>query len=74
MRETFARFKFDFEEFIDAGDQVAVVGTFQTRGRASGVETQRTEAQVWTIRSDKALRFEWGLDRATAMQVLGLAE
>jgi ketosteroid isomerase-like protein len=50
---------FVYEEFIDAGAQVATILSQRMRGRTSGVELEwNSYAQVWTIRDDRVVRVE----------------
>ncbi len=47
---------FEYEEFIDAGDQVLSILSQRMRGRTSGVELEwNSYAQVWTIRDGKVI-------------------
>jgi ketosteroid isomerase-like protein len=59
LGETFEGLRVDFDELIDAGDKVVVIGTLRGRGRASGVESERCQGHVWTIRDGRAVCFEW---------------
>jgi uncharacterized protein len=55
VRAHFDEFRADPEHFIDAGDQVVVVGHF--RGRAkNGQELEAPFAHVWAMRHGKAVR------------------
>jgi ketosteroid isomerase-like protein len=47
------------EEFTAVGDQVAVVVSYQARGRASGVEVTGRESALFTLRDGKVVRYEW---------------
>ena len=77
MREWLSAWK-DFhieaEDFIDAGDSVIVPFRVHARGKGSAVEVERRWAHVWTIRNGKAVRFEVHLDRAEALEAVGLWE
>jgi ketosteroid isomerase-like protein len=59
MRAAFDYWRFQPEEFIDAGNQVVVVGTFRARGRDSGLEIERRQSRLWTIRDRKVVRYQW---------------
>jgi ketosteroid isomerase-like protein len=61
-----------FEEFIEAGERVVVLGTLRGRGRGSGVEVERPQGYVWTIRDGRAVRFEWYPDQGKALEAAGL--
>jgi hypothetical protein len=66
--DTFTGLRVDIDRFIDAGDRVVVVGTLRGRGRGSGIETERQQGYVWTIRDGKAIRFEWFSSPDEALQ------
>jgi ketosteroid isomerase-like protein len=53
------RTSFEHWRFIDVGDQVVVVGRFRARGRDSGLEIDRRQSRLWTIRDGKAVRYAW---------------
>ncbi len=66
---------FEYEEFIDAGDNVVTVLTQRTRGRASGVELEwKSYAQVWTVQDGKIVRVEFFPTRSEAVEDVGLRE
>jgi ketosteroid isomerase-like protein len=66
---------FAFEEFIDAGEQVVVVGNQRIRGRTSGIELEfNSYAQVWTVRDGQIVRVEFFPTRAEALEAVGLSE
>ena len=70
--EAWGNIKYDYEELIDAGDQVVSVVTRHARGRASGVEVERPAALVWTLGEGKVLRLVWFLTREEALEAAGL--
>ena len=61
-------------EFLDAGDYVFVGIAMNGRGRGSGVEVRMEGWQVWLIRGERAARCEEYLDRAEALEAVGLSE
>jgi ketosteroid isomerase-like protein len=63
------------EDVLDAGDKVITLAIEHGRGRGSGarVEAVRT-AHVWTMRANKAIRLDLYLDRAAALEAVGLRE
>jgi len=66
---------FEYEEFIDAGDQVLSILSQRMRGRTSGVELEwNSYAQVWTIRDGKVIRVEFFANRDEALEATGLSE
>ena len=73
--EAWENVAYDYEELLDAGEQVISVQTTRGRGRASraGVEwTQHTG--VWTVREGKIVRVVWFPTRAEALEAAGLSE
>ena len=72
ITDTFESSRVDFDEFIDAGDRVVVLGTLRGRGRTSGAEVEREQGYVWTIRDGKAIRFEWFPKQRQAREAAGL--
>jgi ketosteroid isomerase-like protein len=73
IREVYPDFRFEPERFVDAGDEVVVIGV--ARGRsASGLEAQWRQGYVWTVRDRRAIRFRWFNDPAEALEAVGLTE
>jgi uncharacterized protein len=72
MRMSFDYWQFQPEEFIDAGNEVAVVGTFHARGRNSGLEIERRQSRLWTIRDDKVVCYRWFDGPDEALRASGL--
>jgi ketosteroid isomerase-like protein len=62
-------------EDLYAADEDKVLATvnFRGHGRGSGMEADRTEFHLWTIRAGSVVRFEWFYRREAAMKaaVLG---
>ena len=45
---------FEYEEFVDAGDNVVTILSRHVRGRASGIELDwKSYGQIWTVRNGK---------------------
>jgi ketosteroid isomerase-like protein len=57
-------FRADPSEFIDAGDDVVVLGRYTGRAKATGRSLDVPFAHVWTFRDGKAVRFRQFLDTA----------
>ena len=60
------------EEFLDAGDEVVVIGRYRGVAKDTGKELDVPFVHVWTVREEKAVRFRQFLDTAgwvTALQV-----
>ena len=75
MDETWAEMRVEPTEFIDAGDRVAVIGRLIGKGRGSGVEVERFNGQVFTVREGRLVRFEFGFtDREALLEAAGPSE
>ena len=73
IRDVYPDFRVEPEQFLDAGDQVVVIGTAHGTA-ASGVQAQWQQGYVWTVRDGKAVRFAWFSDPAEALEAAGLPE
>ena len=62
------------EDFRAAGDQVAVVVRYRTRGRGSGVDVEGRESALWTLRDGRVVRYEWFHGPAEALEALDRSE
>jgi ketosteroid isomerase-like protein len=62
------------DEITEVGDRVLVVGRVRARGSGSGVELERPWAWVTEFRGDKFIRVRAYLDRAIALEEVGLRE
>jgi uncharacterized protein len=72
--DMFEDFSIDVEEIFDRGDEVVVFLRFRGRGRESDAEVEAPMAHVWTIRDGKAVRLRQFLNRAEALEAVGLSE
>jgi ketosteroid isomerase-like protein len=67
--------RFQYEDFIDAGDRVLIVLSARLRGKASSVElTMDSYVQLWTVRNGKVIEMEFFLTKAAALEAVGLSE
>jgi ketosteroid isomerase-like protein len=60
------------EEFIPAGEFVAVLTRYTGRGKESGVTVDTPGAHLWTMRDGKAVRLEVFSSRGKALEAAGL--
>jgi ketosteroid isomerase-like protein len=76
MHETWEGLHLEQQEFIDAGDRVAVIGRLVGKGKGSGVEVERpVNGQVWTLRNGRVVRLEFGFtDRKATLEAAGIYE
>ena len=73
--EAFPDFRASVEEFIDAGDRVVSVTTWEGTGAGSGLTYHQRAAEVLTVRDGKIVYAELGFaDRAAALEATGLRE
>ena len=72
VREVYPDFRIQPERYIDAGDEVVVIGMATGTG-ASGARFERRQGYVWTIRTGQAIRFRWFADPAEALEAVGLS-
>src|SRR5215213_6830897 len=71
VRNVYPDFRVAPERFLDAGDQVVVIGTAHGTA-ASGVVAQWQQGYVWTVRDGRAVRFAWFNTPAEALAEAGL--
>jgi ketosteroid isomerase-like protein len=62
------------EDFLDADDRVLATVTFRGHGRGSGMQAERREFHVWTLRDGLVVRFQWFYQRDEALQASGLTQ
>jgi ketosteroid isomerase-like protein len=62
------------EKFIDAGERVVAVLRVHARGRESGVDLDRIDGAVWTLRDGKCVRLDYYGSREQALEAAGLRE
>jgi ketosteroid isomerase-like protein len=73
--EAFPDFRASVGEFIDAGDRVVAVTTWEGTGAGSGLPYYQQAAEVMTVRDGKIVYAELGFaDRAAALGAAGLSE
>src|SRR3954452_9572172 len=64
----------EVDEWIDAGDQVIAVMHTWARGKMSGVNVERREAHLWTLRDGKLWRLRVFPTKDEALEAVGLRE
>ena len=75
LDETFEELRLDPQEFVDAGDRVAVRLRYYGRGKGSGAELE-TEMyhQVTTFRDGTMVRIEYFTNWPAALKAAGVGE
>jgi ketosteroid isomerase-like protein len=66
--------RWEAEEFIDAGDRVVAILRVHAKGRGSGADIERIDGAVWTLRDGKGVRLDYYGSRAEAVEAVGLRE
>jgi ketosteroid isomerase-like protein len=61
-RDWWAEFSAEPEQFIDAGDEVVVLGRYRGAAKGTGKRLDVPFVHVWTMRDAKAVRFRQFLD------------
>ena len=69
--EWWDEFAADAHEFLEAGDQVVVIGRYRGRAKETGKRLDVPFVHVWTYRGGKAIRFRQFLDTAGWVEALG---
>jgi ketosteroid isomerase-like protein len=60
------------EEFIEAGDRVVAILRVHAKGRHSGVNVERLDGAVWTLKGGKCVRLDYYGSREQALRAAGL--
>jgi ketosteroid isomerase-like protein len=68
---SWASWRWEPEEFIDVGDRVVAVLRVYAKGRGSGVDVERLDGAVWTLRDGKAIRLDYYGSKAEALDAVG---
>jgi ketosteroid isomerase-like protein len=68
--EWWSEFTADPDEFLDAGDQVVVLGRYRGTAQGSGKALDLPFVHVWTLREARATRFRLFLDTAGWVEAL----
>jgi ketosteroid isomerase-like protein len=69
-----ATWRIEPERFIEADDRVVVIYRMTVEGKGSGVQLERHEGQVWTIREGLAFRVDAYGSGDEALEAAGLSE
>ena len=62
------------ERYIDAGDDVVVLGRYTASGGASGIPVEGDHGYVWTVKDGVAVRFRWFQSHAEALEAAGIQD
>jgi ketosteroid isomerase-like protein len=73
--DVFENVETEIDELIDLGEQVVVIFTYRSLGRASGAAVAwKHMAGLWTFRDGKVVRVAWLRTRRQALEAAGLSE
>jgi ketosteroid isomerase-like protein len=68
---TWTEYSATFDEYIDAGDQVIVVGSERGTAKASGIEVDQPSVVVYTLRGGKIVHAKNFKSKAEALEATG---
>jgi ketosteroid isomerase-like protein len=68
---TWTEYSATFDEYIDSGERVIVVGTERGRAKSSGVEVNQPTVVVYTLRDGKIVHAKNYKNRAAALEAAG---
>ena len=74
VRATYPNFVFHPQRYVDAGDDVVVLGRYTAAGGASGIELEGDHGYVWTVNDGIAVRFRWFQSHAEALEAAGVPD
>ena len=74
LQDTWRDWRFEPQQFLDAGERVVVVGRILAEGGASGVPIELETAHVWTIPGGQATSMDVYRNRSDALEAAGLKE
>jgi uncharacterized protein len=66
--------RWEAEDFVDAGDRVVAVLRVHAKGRGSGADVERLDGAVWTLRDGKCIRLDYYGSKAEALEAVGRRE
>ena len=62
------------QEYIDAGERVVAVLRVHATGRESGAAVERVDGAVWTLRDGMCIRIDYYGSKGAALKAAGLRE
>jgi ketosteroid isomerase-like protein len=62
------------EDLIQVDDKVVALVRWVGRGKTSGAQGEISMAMIWTVRDQLITKIEFFLDRAQALEAVGLSE
>jgi ketosteroid isomerase-like protein len=74
LRDSWTKWRFEAERFIDAGERVMVLIRVVAEGGSSGIATERETAHLWTLRAGRLTSIQIYRDRAQALEAVDLGD
>ena len=74
LRDAWAEWRIEPERFFDAGDRTVVFVRMRATGAGSNAEIEFERARVWTLREGRATSMHVYIDRADALEAVGLGQ
>jgi ketosteroid isomerase-like protein len=74
IAEVFDEFRYDFDEFLPAGDRVVGIGAIRVRGAQSGATAVQQAPSVSRLRDGRIVAMRIYLDHEQALRDAGLRE
>jgi ketosteroid isomerase-like protein len=72
LSEAWEEFRWEPEEFADAGENVVVFIRMKAKGRASGIEIEQPMAHLCAVRDGRLVRHETFWERSAALEAAGI--
>jgi ketosteroid isomerase-like protein len=72
LADSWAEWRVEPEEYLDAGDHVVVFARMRARGVGSGAEVEFERTQVWGFREGRAAFMQVYVDREEALRAVGM--
>ena len=71
INEAWGEWRFEPEQFLDAGDRVVGFARILAEGGASGVPIELETSHVWTVRAGRATSLHMYRNRSDALKAAG---
>jgi ketosteroid isomerase-like protein len=72
--EVYDEFRFEVDDFVEAGDSVVALGAVHVRGALSGATAVQTGGVVYQVRDGRILAVRVYFDHDQALEAVGLRE
>jgi ketosteroid isomerase-like protein len=72
--QSWESWRWDPENFIDAGERVVAIVRVHAKGRQSGVDLERLDGALWTLSAGKCVRLDYYGSSEQALEAAGLQQ